>query len=324
MKRGLVIGKFLPVHKGHVALIEFAASRCDELYVSMSETKEDPIPATLRLEWLKKIFAGRPEVKLFSITDNFDDPSLPLLSRTKIWAEVMARFYPPFDFLFSSEAYGDPFAFHLGAQHIPFDYHRKQFPVSASRVRTQPFRYWEFIPDVVRPYFVKRVCFFGPESTGKTTLARKMAERYHTDWVPEVAREMLITNTFSVDDILRIGRAQTERVLEKTNTANRILFCDTDLITTQIYSYVYLHQVPAELFTLEAQVRYDLYFLLDIDVPWIPDGLRDLGDRREEMKRDFITALEQRNIPYVLVSGSFEQREKCICETIEKRFFGWL
>jgi HTH-type transcriptional repressor of NAD biosynthesis genes len=50
MKRGLVIGKFMPLHKGHIALIEFAAALCDELIVSMSYTDNDPIDPQLRLE----------------------------------------------------------------------------------------------------------------------------------------------------------------------------------------------------------------------------------------------------------------------------------
>ena len=63
-----------------------------------------------------------------------------------------------------------------------------------------------------------------------------MAEIYHTEFVPEVAREMISSNEFTVEDIIHIGQAQTQRIKDKLKTANKILFCDTDLITTQIYS----------------------------------------------------------------------------------------
>ncbi len=58
------------------------------------------------------------------------------------------------------------------------------------------------------------ICLYGPESTGKSTLARHLAAHYHTDYVPEVARELVTSNSFTADDIVRIGRAQTQRVLE--------------------------------------------------------------------------------------------------------------
>jgi HTH-type transcriptional repressor of NAD biosynthesis genes len=115
-----------------------------------------------------------------------------------------------------------------------------------------------------------------------------------------------------VDDIIAIGHAQFKRMEEKLLTANKILFCDTDVITTQIYSQHYLGVVPEVLYEIEKKVNYDVYFLMDIDVPWIADGLRDLGDRREEMMRIFRDELGKRNLNYVLVTGSFVERKEII------------
>src|SRR6516165_2870543 len=105
------------------------------------------------------------------------------------------------------------------------------------------------------------ICFYGPESTGKSTMAKHFAELYDTEFVPEVAREIISSNDFSIDDIIRIGHAQTERVKEKLKTADKFLFCDTDLITTQIYSKKYLGVIPEILFKLENEIQYDKYFL---------------------------------------------------------------
>lgn len=165
---------------------------------------------------------------------------------------------------------------------------------------------------------VRLICLYGPESTGKSTLARKLAERYQTVYVPEVAREMIDSNRFTTEDIVRIGREQTARVLELAKKANRVLFCDTDVITTAIYSDVYLHEIPGELEDLERAIRYDQYFLFDVDVPWVADGLRDLDSRREEMFARFRVELERRKIPYVLVSGSYEARERAIVSVVDK------
>lgn len=323
MKRGLVIGKFMPIHQGHIALINFAASHCDELIVSMSFTESDSISGDLRFSWIKETFKHQQAIHIHKIKDDFDDDTLPLDQRTKRWAQRMREVYPSIDLLVSSEQYGEPFAKNLGAQHVMFDSERKSVPVSASLIREKPFAYWDFIPPVVQPYFVKKICFYGPESTGKSTMAKRMAELYQTEFVPEVAREMITANDFTVDDIIKIGQAQTQRIIDKTKTANKLLFCDTDLITTEIYSKIYLNEVPAVLYELEKQIHYDLYFLFDIDVKWIEDGLRDLGTKRREMMSLFRNKLEKRDIKYTLVSGNFQDREQFIIgklATLTKKF----
>lgn len=96
------------------------------------------------------------------------------------------------------------------------------------------------------------------------------------------------------------------------------MFCDTDTITTQIYSQHYLKTVPPVLFELEKQVHYDHYFLFDIDVPWVADHLRDLGAEREKMFRAFKLALDQRGIAYKMVKGTYEQREDFIHQEINQ------
>ncbi|NJN43068.1 MAG: ATP-binding protein [Flammeovirgaceae bacterium] len=117
-----------------------------------------------------------------------------------------------------------------------------------------------------------------------------------------------------------MGNAQTDRVLQKVKTANKILFCDSDLITTQIYAQHYLGEVPPVLYELEEKVTYDLYFLFDIDVPWEDDGLRDLGSDkdRQRMFSVFKSELEQRGIAHVLVKGDWKEREQIVVEAIDK------
>jgi len=320
MKRGLVIGKFLPIHKGHIALIEFAAAQCDELIVSMSYTPQDPIDPELRFSWLQKIFQDQPTIKPERVLDDFDDETLPLNERTQKWAAFITERYPLVDVLFSSEDYGEPFAAHLGIPHVEFDSLRDKFPVSGTQIREQPFQYWNFIPNEVRPYFVKKICFYGTESTGKSVMAKRMAERYQTTFVPEVAREVITSNDFNREDIMAIGRKQTERIFQQLRKANKILFCDTDLITTQIYSRHYLGVVPSVLYEFEKMVHYDQYFLFDIDVPWVGDGLRDLGEtkERQEMFKIFKGELERRAINYVMVRGDWSEREAIIIQYCDR------
>src|ERR1700741_1911712 len=103
MTRGLIIGTFLPIHNGHIELIEFASKQCDELIVSMSYTDEDVIPAALRFSWIKEIFQHNVTVKPSMIRDDFDDVHLPLDVRTSQWAKEITKVYPKIDVVISSE-----------------------------------------------------------------------------------------------------------------------------------------------------------------------------------------------------------------------------
>ncbi|MFM7430828.1 MAG: adenylyltransferase/cytidyltransferase family protein, partial [Flammeovirgaceae bacterium] len=141
MKRGLAIGKFMPVHKGHLALIDFATKQCDSLIVSMSYTNQDPIPSYIRLQWLQQLLQSNPKIQVEISLDDFDDESLPLVERTKIWAAFIKKRFPKIDVLISSEEYGIRFAQHLDVPHILFDQARNQVPVSATLIRQHPLRY---------------------------------------------------------------------------------------------------------------------------------------------------------------------------------------
>jgi len=262
MKRGLVIGKFMPLHRGHLALIEFAAGQCDELIVSLSWTTADPIPGALRFDWLRSELAKWPKVAAEISIDDFDNEELPWGERIKLWSAFLRGRFPAIDVIFSSEDYGPKLADELGATHVAFDPTRTRIPVSGTLIRKKPFHYWDFIALSARPYFVRRICFYGPESTGKSTMAKRLAEIFKTEFVPEVAREFISSNDFTVQDIIAIAHAQTARIVEMTKTASKILFCDTDLITTAIYSHHYLGKAPDVLYELEKEVKFDRYFFV--------------------------------------------------------------
>jgi HTH-type transcriptional regulator, transcriptional repressor of NAD biosynthesis genes len=317
-QKGLVFGKFMPIHKGHLALIDFAKSQCDNLIVSMSYTPNDPIDPTLRRRWLEQLFDNQSNIELAFELDDFNDDGLPLFEATKLWADFIKKRFPDIEVFFCSEDYGAPLSYHLGLPCVVFDKPRLNLPISATQIRTSPFKYWDYIPSVVQPYFVKKICIYGPESTGKSTLTRDLAQHFETVFAHEVARDVLIDNDVTVEDILRIGRAQTALVELKMQTANKVLFCDTDLITTQIYANIYLTEIPSELIDLEHKTHYDLYFLLDIDVPWVADRLRDFGDKRTEMYHLFKAALDERGIPYRAISGNWEDRKKQIIEAVNE------
>lgn len=165
------------------------------------------------------------------------------------------------------------------------------------------------------PSRLVKVVLFGPESTGKTTLAAQLAEHYHTLWVPEYAREYLQEKwdregkTCERKDLIPIAEGQMRLENSLAREANRLLVCDTDLLETKVYSETYYgggcHPL-LEKYALEN--TYDLYFLTDIDVPWQADDLRDRPHMRQEMFDYFRNALLKTKRRFVLLSGSLEER----------------
>jgi len=170
-----------------------------------------------------------------------------------------------------------------------------------------------------------KVVVFGPESTGKTTLSRQLAEHYNTLWVPEFAREYL-QNKWNKEqkicepkDLLPIAIGQIKLENELAQKTNSVLICDTNLLETKVYSEAYYSGTcDAVLDKFATQHTYDLYFLTYIDTPWEPDDLRDKPNERERMFTAFENALKTYNKPYVLLKGNKDQRLKRAIEEIDK------
>lgn len=168
-----------------------------------------------------------------------------------------------------------------------------------------------------------RVAVTGSECTGKTTLARALAEHYGTVWVPEFVREFVEQKGAApvLADVESIARGQAALEDEMTDRANRLLILDTDLLSTVIYSEHYYGSCPASVEQTVADRPADLYLLCDIDVPWSPDGeQRDRGDRRQELQALFRDAMIQRALNFVEVSGSPRDRMRIARRALNGRF----
>jgi len=168
-----------------------------------------------------------------------------------------------------------------------------------------------------------KIAVFGPESTGKTTLATQLAEYYKTVWVPEFARDYLQEKLDSgrgicdIDDMLPIAYGQTKLENESTLIANKYLFCDTNLLVTKVFSELYYNFCDSLLDKAARAHQYDLFFLTDIDVPWEDDGLRDSPDGRESVFEVFKQSLIDNKKPFITISGDKDTRLKKAVEIIE-------
>jgi nicotinamide riboside kinase len=168
-----------------------------------------------------------------------------------------------------------------------------------------------------------KIAIFGPESTGKTTLATQLAEYYKTVWVPEFARDYLQEKLDSgrgicdIDDMLPIAYGQTKLENDSALIANKYLFCDTNLLVTKVFSELYYNFCDSLLDKAARAHQYDLFFLTDIDVPWEDDGLRDSPEGRETVFEVFKQSLIDNKKPFITISGDKETRLKKAVKIIE-------
>jgi nicotinamide riboside kinase len=172
-----------------------------------------------------------------------------------------------------------------------------------------------------------KIALYGPESTGKTTLANQLADEFKTIWIPEFARDYLQDKWNSKeeictqDDLLPIAVGQTKLENEALQNATKFLFCDTNLMVTKVFSDLYYDSCHPILEEAAKKHEYDLFFLTDIDVPWEKDDLRDKKEDRENTLAIFEKALIDYKKPYIKLSGNKEERlekAKKIIKDLEK------
>jgi len=317
MTTGMILGKFLPPHDGHVYMAQMAARYADELYVVVERVRGEPIDSALRLEWMRELVPGATMVHLTD--ENPQDPS-EHASFWSIWRTSLTRALPTApDLVFASESYGPKLAEVLGARFVPVDPGRRIMPISGTAVRNDVFAAWPYLPAPVRAHFARRVCVFGPESTGKSTLAANLAAHFETALVPEYARTLIEAQGGDLvsADIERIALGQRASEDAIARRANRVLICDTDLLSTTIWSDVLFDGCPAWIRAEAKTRRYDLSILCDVDVPWVDDVVRYLPDDRRAFFDRCEAALEAHGRDYVIARGDWDARFETARRAIE-------
>jgi len=309
-------------------LIETALHNLDEVYGLLAyEPGEEP-GGVMRLAWLKEMY---PRVH-WTIVENVIGEE----NNSEFWAEYTIRtlvhdfdFTDEIDYVVSSEPYGVTWAAELGCQHMEVDIARTKFPISGSLARSNPLIYWDYLSPPARGYYAHRVCLVGGESTGKTTLAARLARHFDCLWVPEVGR--FYTEKFGTDPedpgvwstILSDQLALENHMA--TMTGKGLLICDTDLLTTSIWYKNWVgeedevYKVILNDYIANGENRwsrrpYDHYLVLTPDVGWVDDGTRSEGDKRMWYHEELVAGVKASGVPYTLIDGSnFDIRTAAAC-----------
>jgi HTH-type transcriptional regulator, transcriptional repressor of NAD biosynthesis genes len=324
-KVGMYGGKFIPVHMGHVYSMIRASTMVDELHVIVSyddeyekktlfkEAKIPHIPYNVRLRWWKEITKDMSHVHVHAV----EEKQTGQFSDWERGAEgIKAAVGKEIDTVFSSEqAYGEFFEkLYPGAEHVVLDENRVAYPISATILRTEGImKHWNMLPEVVKPFFAKRVVIVGTESVGKSTLVKNLANLYNTTYVEEFGRtyyERIGDYNTMPSDFPEIAFEHQYQIKKQLEKANKVLFVDTEAIVTQNFSIAYEGIRQPILDEVAKLQHFDLWLFLEPDVKWVNDGTRVFGEEavRKENADRLKSLLEEHDVRYVSISGNYQER----------------
>lgn len=325
---GVIIGKFMPLHKGHELLINFGKKHVKQLFILVDNTINDTIDSKLREKIIQKHF---PDVKVLSFNEKMPQDPSETNDFWNIWKTEMEKLVfkntinNKIDVLFASMDYGEKLSETLGCEFVPFDISRSTLNISATEIRNDPLGNWKYISDCFKPYFVNKYLFTGAESTGKTTLINRLINE--TDlfkeslslFVPEYAYQFIKTKKeLKSSDIPLLFSAQDTLINEASKTSEGVLLCDSSAITTKAYAQQMFPQeyeeIPSYLQEYVNKQKFEMVFLFkpDKNVAFFEDVHRNKTDDYENKRMEIFlkikSELDLLNQSYLIIEGTYEER----------------
>lgn len=327
---GFALGKFMPLHAGHVHMLRVAEQMSERLTIMVCSQPTDPIDGMLRATWVRDLF---PNAEIVHLAEPIPQEPSEHPDFWNIWRTTIKQLVQmPIDGVFASETYGWRLACELDARFIPVDRNRSMVSVSGTAIRENPYQHWQYLPEPVKAFYSKRVAIVGPESVGKSTLAKRLAEHFDTLWVEEYARQLFdelveagkrAPGEFRESDLTLVAQGQQAIEESLAARAHKVLFTDTDVLTTMTWSD-YLYDRHALWFEEVAQSnQYDLTLLLrPEDTVHVQDGGRVMVEQQTRI--DFANALERNLIwakrPYQTLTSTHDQRFNAAVDAVKQLF----
>lgn len=307
-KNGFVLGKFCPLHRGHMLLIQRAIDSCETVYIVVDNIMDEVIPVRRRMEWVSQEFPGT--VVLTQESPLPQDPS-ESTDFWNIWRQALLKILPhPIHAIFASEKYGERLAKELSATFVMVDPDRHTVPISATTLRNDLLGNWQYLAPVAQRELRKTICIFGPESTGKSTLTKQLADHYKMPYVEEYAKQFIDSKNGNIhfEDIETIVKGHHQAIEEALKINSPLLFVDTDAIISKLWSVELFGKESPIIEEFIAKQHFDHYLLLDVDLPWVDDTHRYRPKERELFFQQCLQQLTLRNKEYTIIRGKDNTR----------------
>ncbi len=323
-KTGMVLGKFMPLHRGHEALLRFARDRAEDLTVVVDNIPDAWVGAEQRCRWIAETV---PEARVLHLPQPLPQDPSEHPDFWDIWREALFALLPQRpEIVVASEDYGHRLAAELGASFVPFDIARAAVPVSATMIRDDLYGHWPMLSAAARRDYTFRVCVFGPESTGKSTLTAQLAAHYGTAGVEEYARRLIEEKKdIGPEDMPRIAQGQQAAIAAALDRANRVIFTDTDALSTSVWTRWLYGAADAAVEAVARENPSDFYLLMRPDLPWVPDLVRYLPGQGEAFFDDCAATLAKWGRPYAVIGGEGAARRDAAIAAVDQAmsaFFG--
>ncbi|MCX5741140.1 MAG: AAA family ATPase [Proteobacteria bacterium] len=303
---GVVVGRFLPLHRGHQLVIEVARRACERVVAVVQGGPEDGLPSALRARWIREEYPDVTVVELGAA-------EVQALTRATLGIAQDAAAT-----VFASDDAQRAIATRLGARFVAVDPTRTLVPVTGDALRRNLLEHFAFVARRARPELVRRIAVVGAESTGKTTLCARLREDLGATVVPEYTRTWLDAQRgrqLDSEAIQLVARGQiaAEDALAMQATSG-ILVADTDLRAVLMWSRRLFEGDPPSWIAAQVNARrYDLYLLCTPDLAYIGPQDRDLPAERQRHHDELVADLGP-NV--VQLAGSREERYEAAADAI--------
>lgn len=316
---GMYGGAFNPLHIKHVSCIIKAATMCRVYIVISQAEKYDTINVRVKYRWIYTVTKHLDNVKILILEDHTESK----LSYTEnLWEEdcsnVKNMIGKPIDVVFCGSDYDENSFWNKCYPESDFVVFERDKYISSSAIRKDIYGHWDWLPQEVRSYFVKKVLLIGGESTGKSTLTINLAKYYNTNSLEEVGRKLSeLSGTDKMmlpEDYVRILLEHKNKELKLKENSNKVLFVDTDCLITKFYmEFLQDEGIEKNAALADAISKindYDLILFLEPDVEFVQDGTRNEAIRNaRKMYSDHIKEIYTKaGFKYHIISGDYEHR----------------